>query len=63
MKLGLTITDPCHEVSVHPTLCAAILVVKCRFIISVIDHQIDLYGFDSLPFVFIRIKYCQVFVV
>ena len=30
MELGLTITDPCHEVSVQPTLRDVPLDIKCR---------------------------------
>ena len=62
MELGLTITDPCHEVSVHPTLCDEFLEMKCRFLLAVIDHLFESYSHQSLPFVVIQINHGHAFI-
>ena len=62
MELGLTISDPCHEVSVHPTLCDEFLEMKCRFLLSEIGHIVGSQSCQSLPFVVIQIKHSHSFV-
>lgn len=62
MELGLTIKDPCHEVSVHPTLGDIPCRIMCRLLRSELDHCIGLNGCQSLPFVVIQINHGHAFV-
>ncbi len=56
-------STPKHEVSVHPTLCAVPLVMKCRLLRSELGHIVGSQSCESLLFVVIPISDDHAFVV
>jgi hypothetical protein len=57
-----TWSAPNHEVSVHPTLYAVTLEMKCRFLLSELGHIVGSQSCQFLPFVVIQIKFGYAFI-